>query len=116
MADGPDIHVSEHLNEQFALSGEAVSLVCGYNLDSYPEASVTWTDPSGRKMLQNNDRYTLDSGPEVVQLNISEASQSDSGVWTCSVSNGRGTTDIVFKVSLEVIGMSYILLYYCLLV
>ena len=103
MADGP--YISEGPRKQYVLLGEAVSLVCGYNLESNPAATITWTDPNDGKILQSNGRYMLDYGPEIVRLNISEASESDSGLWTCSVRDGSGSTGIEFNVSLEVLGM-----------
>ena len=33
----------------------------------------------------SSKNYTLDNGPVVVQLNISNVSKSDSGTWKCSI-------------------------------
>ena len=103
MADGP--YVSEGPKKQYVLLGEAMSLVCGYNLESNPAATITWTDPNGGRILLSDGRYMLDYGPEIVQLNISEASESDSGLWTCSMRDGNDSMGIEFSVSLEVLGM-----------
>ena len=107
MADGP--HISKGPKQKYVLSGEATSLVCGYNLESNPEAVVTWTDPNGRQLLQSDGRYTLDAGPEIVRLNISEASEADNGSWSCSVAGGSSSTSIKFNVSLEVLGKQEII-------
>ena len=64
--------------------GDPVSLICGYNLDSNPPAAITWSNPQGI-LVTSSKKYTLDNGPEVVQLNISSVSESDSGTWKCSI-------------------------------
>lgn len=72
------------IKEHYVLSGDPVSLVCGYNLHSNPSATITWTNPQG-KSVTSGDTYTLDNGPEVVQLNITNTSRSDCGKWACTV-------------------------------
>ena len=62
-----------------------MSLICGYNLDSNPPAVVTWTNPD-KNIVSNTDTYVIDDGPHVVQLNITNASERDSGAWICNVS------------------------------
>lgn len=112
-ADGPEI--TDGPKQHFVLSGDSVSLVCGYNLDSNPPAIITWTDPKGDRVV-NNGRYILDDGPKVVQLNISTTSKSDSGIWVCSVLVNKHVLDkdqiniqeemtTKFNISLEVLGM-----------
>ena len=67
-----------------AIEGDSVSLVCGKNLESNPNASITWINPQSTSMSgSNDDNYAQDDGPEVVQLNIAKASKRDSGTWTC---------------------------------
>ena len=61
-----------------------MSLICGYNLDSNPKAAITWTDPQWKPVKASN-LIILDDGPMVVRLNISNASNSDNGTWTCTV-------------------------------
>ena len=81
-SDGPEMQ--ENKEDIYVLSGSPVSLVCGYNLVSNPSATVTWRDPQN-KQVTKNDRYLVDDGRRVVQLNITKASKSDSGTWTCTV-------------------------------
>ena len=68
----------------YVLLGSPVSLVCGYNLVGNPSPEVSWTDPQN-KQIANSGRYVMDNGPDVVQLNIIEANESDSGTWRCTV-------------------------------
>lgn len=72
--------------------GDSASLVCGTHLHSNPLANITWRDPNGVN-ISYRDRhsdhlteYTLENGPDVVRLNISDASESDNGLWRCTVS------------------------------
>ena len=83
--------------QQYALLGESLSLVCGYGLDSNPQATITWTAPDGTTIVENT-RHHLDNGPDIVRLNFTKVFMSDIGVWRCSatvrseqyvVSNGR---------------------------
>lgn len=76
--------MNESKEDSYVLLGHPVSLICGYDLDSNPQAIITWTDPRGNKVT-DNDQYLADDGPEVVQLDITRASISDSGMWRCSV-------------------------------
>ena len=59
-------------------------LVCGYNLESNPQAVITWTNPQGRS-ITNSDRYSMNNGPEVVQLSIANVSKNDHGTWSCTM-------------------------------
>ncbi len=59
-----------------------MSIICGYNLKSHPSATISWTDPRGKEVT-NSERYTLDDGPNVIQLNISNVTESDNGMWKC---------------------------------
>lgn len=68
----------------YVLLGSPVSLVCGYNLIGNPSAVISWTDPQNKQVI-NSDRYWVDTGPTVVQLNITEASKMDNGTWRCTV-------------------------------
>ena len=61
-----------------------MSLICGYNLESNPKATISWTDPRGNPVTIS-DNYTQDNGPEVVQLNITRVNKSDNGTWGCSM-------------------------------
>ena len=61
---------------------EQADLIIGKNLESNPEAVVTWTTPQGVTLKNSNGRYTMSSGPEKVQLSISDVSERDNGTWT----------------------------------
>ena len=63
---------------------DPLSLVCGYGLDSNPDAVITWTAPDGTTVM-NNARYDLENGPGVVRLNFTCTILSDNGVWRCEV-------------------------------
>ena len=81
-ADGPSLTLSS--SEHYALLGDSLSLVCGTDLDSNPQATITWTAPDGTTVV-DNARYTLDNGPGIVRLNFSRTILSDAGVWRCNV-------------------------------
>lgn len=76
--------MKEGASSKVCLEGESVSLVCGYGLDSYPPAVVTWTNPNGNS-VQVDERITAKMGRDSVELEISNASLSDSGTWRCAV-------------------------------
>lgn len=99
-ADGPEI--TKGPSRQYATVGDHVSLICGYNLKSNPFTNVTWSNPSEERVL-NSGRYTMDDGPEVVQLNISDVTKSDSGTWRCSMQMLE--EEKIIDISLSVLGM-----------
>ena len=63
---------------------DSVSLVCGIGLDSNPQSTITWTAPDGTTIM-NDNRYTVENGPEIVRLNINRTVSNDSGIWLCEV-------------------------------
>ena len=65
--------------------GDQADLIFGENLESNPEAVVTWTTPQGVTLRNSNGRYTMSSGPEKVKLSISDVSEKDNGTWTATV-------------------------------
>ena len=65
--------------------GDKADLVIGENLESNREAVVTWTTPRGVTFKNSNGQYTINSGPEKVQLSISNVSERDNGTWTVTV-------------------------------
>ena len=71
-------------NNLTSIEGDPVSLVCGYQLRSNPPAIITWLYPNG-STVENSDRIIMDSGSELVQLNVTNTSSSDSGTWTCRI-------------------------------
>ena len=82
--DGPEI--SPGPKDHYVLSGDSVSLICGYNLNSYPPAVISWTSPHGDAVRsRSGSKYSMDNGPGVVRLNISDVTESLGGEWTCQV-------------------------------
>lgn len=81
-----------------------MSLICGFQLCSNPLATTVWTHPNGRHINMSHNRYTLDSGPDVLQLNISNASEADKGMWICTVIY-NDQPSLSLNLSLEVLGM-----------
>ena len=79
-SDGP----TQMPTQRYVLLGNRLSLVCGRGLDSNPEASITWTDPNGT-MIMDNDRYDIESGRDIVRLNFTRTILGDAGIWTCEV-------------------------------
>ena len=66
------------------LLGNSVSLVCGTDLDSNPQATITWTGPDGTTIMENA-RFNLENGPDIVRLNLSHTLLSDAGIWRCDI-------------------------------
>lgn len=79
-SDGPEF--SPGLEKHYVLYGDPVSLICGYDLESNPPPTITWTNPYNKSVV-NTDMYVIDNGPQVIQLNITNARESDSGLWIC---------------------------------
>lgn len=61
-----------------------VTLICGYELQSNPQATIFWIDPNGNEVV-DKENYFQDDGPGVVQLHIKRASRKDRGQWTCKM-------------------------------
>lgn len=98
--------MSEGPREYYALLGDSVTLICGYNLDSNPKAVITWIDPL-QKPVANNSNYQQHDGPELVQLSISRVSKSHSGAWKCNISVASGVKLIgnqSYSIQLNVVG------------
>ena len=66
------------------LLGDSVSLVCGTGLDSNPQATITWIAPNGTTIMSNT-RFNLESGLDIVRLNLSRTILSDAGIWRCDI-------------------------------
>ena len=81
--DGPSFRVPGP-TQQYALLDESLSLVCGTDLDSNPQATITWTDPDGTTVMDNT-RFNLENGPDIVRLNLSRTLLSDAGMWRCDI-------------------------------
>ena len=68
-----------------------MSLICGNDLESNSKVSITWTNPQGNPITESNTHFQ-DDRPKVVQINIKNASRSDSGKWTCSMEVSSSST------------------------
>lgn len=76
------------VNSRILLPGEPLSLTCNVETDP-PKPEIYWLSPQGNKMEGKGGTFT---GP---------ASTSDSGQWTCVVSNNKVTGA---KIDVAVIG------------
>ena len=85
LTDGPEITLS-NLTEQIAVLHSSVSLTCGTQLRSNPQAFITWYRPSGEAVQYTDVGVHMENGSDTVLLNISTVSQNDSGLWNCTVS------------------------------
>ena len=65
---------------------------------------MTWTNPQGERVL-NSERYTMDDGPEVVQLNISNVTKNDNGMWRCSMQMLDMNQNFNIDINLSVLGI-----------
>ena len=65
--------------------GDEAELVCGKNLESNPQAKVTWTRPDGITVTDSGEEYSVISGPEKVGLSIMNVRKTDNGTWRCTV-------------------------------
>ena len=70
--------------QRYVRLNDPLSLVCGYGLDSNPDAMVTWTTPD-QTIITSYARYNLEGGPGIVQLNFTHTILSDNGIWRCEV-------------------------------
>ena len=70
--------------QAYVLLGAPLSLVCGRGLDSNPQPTITWTAPDGTT-IENDARFHLENGPEVVRLNLTRTILNDSGIFICEL-------------------------------
>ena len=77
--------MSEVTTNYSFFKGERGDVVLGENDKSNPEAVVTWTTPQNVTMKNSTGRYTINSGPDKVQLSIFNVSERDNGTWTVTV-------------------------------
>ena len=63
--------------------GGTVSLLCGDQLRSRPDANAMWLDPTGVQVTGSAYTPIIDSTG--VQLNLSDVEMKDNGTWTCNV-------------------------------
>lgn len=83
--------------------------MCGFNLSSQTETEFIWFSPTGMRFKHHDGEssdYSVENGPEVVRLNITNATVMDDGLWNCTVSTiDQQSWDIVLlQIHLTVIG------------
>ena len=96
------------------LKGDIIELICGENLDSHPEATITWTSPKNEEIRSGDERYIMSSGLYVT-LMIKNATDRDNGTWKCTVENNgiakfcqvpdRSKRKLEVDMFLDVVGM-----------
>ena len=88
--DGPDI--TEGPGEHLVREGGTIELICCENLDSSPEATVTWVSPQGKEIKASDEHYIMSKLPSVT-LTIMNVTKSDhNGEWKCIVEVDGGDT------------------------
>ena len=81
--------MTEGPGEYSVLEGEDIELICGENLDSDPEATVTWTSPWGEEIKSSGGICNSSN----VTLRIENVTSHHNGKWTCTIKiEGSGTT------------------------
>ena len=110
VADGQDFIILSNQTEYNVLLGDSISLVCGSYRTSNPNSSIDfiWHSPFGTRIRPEHisEGYTLENGPDVARLNITNAAARDDGLWNCTVivSNSVQTTTIAPEIHLTVLG------------
>ena len=101
------------------LEGKPLTLVCGQNLGSNPEAMVEWRDPDGTVVASGASNFTNGGSEMALTFNSSTPSTlTDAGNWTCTVSvtgpNGEvlPLSPIVRTITVTVVG-EYVEYYIC---
>ena len=77
-----------------ALEENNITIVCGTNLEGNPAPIVQWFSNIGDKVSADNPAFTLNDGPDIVSLTITETNSSHSGIWICvlTTKSPNGTT------------------------
>ena len=82
IADGPEL--IEPNSDTFAtLQQDNVTLVCGTTLKGNPSPVGQWFSNTNNEISQNNERFSINNGPDTVALTIFDVTQSDGGIWYC---------------------------------
>ena len=85
LSDGPSFKSDGSIKMHYVLLGDPLSLVCGRDQDSNPQATITWTAPDGTTVVNNARYYLAENGPEFARLNLVCTDRNDKGVWTCGI-------------------------------
>lgn len=80
-----------------------VTIVCGHQLRGDPTAIMEWRDSEGNLLDAANSTFLFSSGPEVVSLMILGAKLTDSGNWTCTLTNAQTGTTLERVLALTII-------------
>ena len=76
-----------------------MSLICGFNVTS--QRVITWFSPTGTPIKRTDydeaRGYFVEDGPDVVRLNITNATMQDDGVWNCTT-----PTTVLLQIQLTV--------------
>lgn len=63
----------------------SAKLMCGENLVSRPEPTITWRDNNGAVVNPASTRFSQDDGPSLLSLTITGVTMGDAGSWVCVV-------------------------------
>ena len=81
-----DFITKSNRTEYTVCLGGNVSLICGFNLTS--QRAFIWLSPTGtwikRTDYDKTRGYSVEDGPDVVRLNITNATMQDDGIWNCT--------------------------------
>lgn len=81
--DGPSLTAGPDV--QVAIDGEPLSLLCATDLLSNPEPTITWTNPSGKDLANDNPRIQAITDSNGVRLEFLNTTHQDSGIWRCGI-------------------------------
>lgn len=87
-----------------------MSLICGFHPTG--KSTFTWLSPTGIPIKhssndgpQQHTIYSVESGPDVVRINISNATAIDAGPWNCTLlSRNSSLYTVLLKIQLTVVG------------
>ena len=107
--DGPEV-VEPSSNLFATLEEDNITLICGSNLVGNPPPVVTWLSNTNDEIGLSDNRFQINSGPDIVSLTIFNATQNDSGTWRCvlalSAPNGTLIQQLERNLTLIVLGKS----------
>ena len=105
--DGPEL-LEPLLNSFTTLNGNNATLICGTNLAGNPEPMIQWFSNTGERITEDSSNIILSNSTEVVSLTIINATLSNAGIWSCTLSsvttNGTIIQQLHRNITLTVIG------------
>ena len=94
--------------EYTVLLGDNISLTCGFNLMSQREIKFIWFSPTGTLIKRSEPKgYSVEDGPDVVRLNVTNATMRDDGLWNCTAPASairQSTAIVLLQIQLTVVG------------